>query len=152
LGGAILIAVGLMLLAAQTMPEAGRWFVLGLGLVFLAAFLTTRHYGFLVPGGILTGLGAGIAATTWVTEGEASGALVVGGLALGFVLIWLVAEFMALAERHPWPLVPGVILGIVAVGIAANQPDVERWMGLGVGAVMVLLGGVLILRRARGPA
>ena len=91
IGGLVLIAIGVLMLGAYVLPDVGLYVVLALGLVFLAAFVFTRAYGFLVPGGILTGLGIGVALTPYVSHGTVSGALVVGALAVGFATVGILA-------------------------------------------------------------
>lgn len=113
----ILIAVGVASLAVNVVPDAGGVIVLVIGLGLLAAFAFQRHYGYLVPGGILTGLGAGILASQALdVVDEVAGGLVVLGLGLGFVSIWVIGALAKVKEHHPWPLIPGGIL--VTVGSA----------------------------------
>src|SRR5262245_39088676 len=52
-----LILFGVLFLIATVVPIGGGVFLLGLGLAFLVARLTTGRYGYAVPAGILTGLG-----------------------------------------------------------------------------------------------
>ena len=115
----ILIVVGAGGLVTQTLKpttDIGGWIVLIIGLALLAAFAYTRSYGYLIPGGILTGLGAGIIASQALTfpNGEAKGGAILLGLGLGFLSIWVVGAIVRVAERHWWPLIPGGIL--VAIG------------------------------------
>src|SRR5207253_9929299 len=59
-GGLILIVIGLVFLAGQLVTNASHYVVLGVGLTFLVAFFATRNYGFLVPAGIVSGVGVGL--------------------------------------------------------------------------------------------
>src|SRR5690348_2998147 len=67
-------AIGLISQVWRPNADLGGWVVLVIGLAFLAGFGYTRRYGYVVPGGIMTGLGAGILASQlirWSTnEGE----------------------------------------------------------------------------------
>jgi hypothetical protein len=149
-GGVILVLVGLVMLAAYVVPDVGLYVVLGLGIVFLAAFFYTRAYGFLVPGGILTGLGAGILLTpALAADGMLAGAAVLGGLALGFAAIWAIAALMHLEEAHPWPLIPAAILGTIAVFLAVGNPQALEYLGV-VAAVVMIIGGAWLVIRQRG--
>jgi hypothetical protein len=151
IGGLVLVAVGLLMLATYLVPEIGLYTVLVLGIVFLAAFLYTRAYGFLVPGGILTGLGIGIILTqAMAAEEMLAGAVVVGGLALGFAAIWAIAALMHLEESHPWPLIPAAILGTVAVFLAIGQPEALQYLSVVIAIAMIAGGGWLMLRRRGG--
>jgi hypothetical protein len=114
-------------------------FLVGIGM--LALFVATRTYGWLIPGGIVTGLGAGILVQEHGPE-IASGALVVGGLALGFISIWVIGSLFRVKGNHPWPLVPGAILGTVAVGLwldSLSDVSVEWW------PLLLIVIGVIVI-------
>ncbi len=149
IGGLILIMIGALLLVSYVVPDAGRLILLALGLVFLIAFLVTRRYGFLVPAGILTGLGVAVALAPLVTEGPVLGAVIVASLAAGFAGIWIVGELLHLPESNPWPLIPAAILAIVAMGVASDQPEVLRWLGVVLAVGMIASGALLIWWRGR---
>lgn len=146
----VLIVVGGIGLIAQVwQPQAdvGGWVVLLIGLGFLGAFVYTRQYGYLVPGGIMTGLGAGIVvsqAITW-SSSEGEGGAIVLGLGLGFLGIWVIGTLMRAAESHWWPIIPGGILAIIgsALLIGGQAVDLLDYWGIGVVAV-----GLFILWRA----
>jgi hypothetical protein len=121
--------------------------VLALGLVFLTAFALTRTYGFLVAGGILTGLGAGVALTPYVAGGMTTGALITGSLAIGFALAGVVGYLMHLPEAHPWPFVPAAILGTVAVFLALDATQALEYLGIAAAIAMIGGGGWLMIRR-----
>ncbi len=146
----VLIVVGVIGLITQVWrptTDVGGWVVGLIGLGFLGAFLYTRQYGYLVPGGIMTGLGAGIVVSqvvTW-TSSQGEGGAVVLGLGLGFLAIWVIGALMRTAQNHWWPMIPGGILVIVgaALLIGGTAIDVLDYWGFGVVAV-----GLLILWRA----
>ena len=72
--GVILIAVGLGTLALQLFPGSGAVILLAIGLGLLVLFAIDRRYGALIPGSIMTGLGAGILAVQnagWVLWAKA---------------------------------------------------------------------------------
>ncbi|MFN2164310.1 MAG: hypothetical protein ACK2UN_19750, partial [Candidatus Promineifilaceae bacterium] len=65
-GGLFLIGLGLLFLLNQFTDLPGLenvaiYFVLVLGIIFLAWGVLSREAGLMVPGGILTGIGLGIA-------------------------------------------------------------------------------------------
>jgi hypothetical protein len=146
---AILIVVGLVGLASQFIeapPELGGWVVLLIGLAFVGAFAYSQKYAFLVPGGILSGLGAGIVVSeTMAVTDEQSGGLVVLGLGLGFLSIWVIGTLVRAMGNHIWPTVPGVILTAVgtALLIGGQAVDLLDYWG-----VAVVAFGVLLLVRA----
>ncbi len=96
-GGAVLIVIGIALLIGQYVGDAGRFILLGIGLVLLVLFLVSRNPGALIGGGIVTGLGAGVLAASSL-EDDPAGAAVLFGLGGGFVLVWLVGSFYRLEE------------------------------------------------------
>jgi hypothetical protein len=130
--GVMLVAIGVALLLINLTGVGGVAVVLLGGLAFLATHLATRSYGFLVPGGILTGFGAALVAQDLGLVADV--ALI--GLGAGFLLIPLV-QLLTGADRQPgwwWPLIPGGIL--VGLGL------IEHLQGSAAGFV---LPGVLIV-------
>ena len=127
-GGLILIVIGLAFLAGQVVPNASNYVVLGIGLVFLLAFLATRNYGFLVPAGIVSGVGAGLVLMLY-EEGRAGSGLLLVSLGIGFIAIWVVGALFRLRENHPWPFIPGGIL--ITVGVISlagtRYGDIARY-------------------------
>jgi hypothetical protein len=136
--GVVLVGVGVALLIVTLTGIGGELVVLLGGLAFLGSHLATRAYGLLVPGGILTGIGASM-----LLE-ELSLDL---GLGAGFILIVLVqlATGAPRAEGWWWPLIPGGILTTIGV---ANLLD-ERMTRLVLPGVLIVLGLVALLT-ARG--
>jgi hypothetical protein len=130
---------------AEPRPDVGGWIVMIIGVALLGAFAYTRQYGYLIPGGIMTGLGAGIVASEVVTmTDEAIGGVVVLGLGLGFLSIWAIGMIVHVAENHWWPLVPGGILTAVGVALVIGGQAVEILDYWGVAAIAV---GLLVLAR-----
>ena len=150
-GGVVLITIGIAFLLGQLLPNAGRFVPLLVGLSFLAVFLVTRTYGFLVPAGIVTGVGAGIV-LAMEDQGRVGGGLFLVSLGLGFIGIVVLGALFRLRENHPWPLVPGGILctiGLITLA-GTRYGDVARYAWpivlIGLGVLFVLRG---VLRRPR---
>ena len=144
LPGVILIAVGATLFAVQLLNLDGDVIVLVIGLIFAAAYATTRRYGLLIPAGILTGLGAGILLENSGVMGEP----VVLGLGLGFLAIYAV-DLVSTGARTPgrwWPLVPGGILTIIAAAESTFGPDGARLISQGWPILLIAAGAWLLLR------
>jgi hypothetical protein len=146
----VLVVIGLIGVLSrvwQPSPDIGGWVVLVIGLGFLGIFGYTRRYGYVVPAGIMTGLGAGIIvarAVTWTT-GEGEGGAVVLGLGLGFLSI-LVLQSLATEIRNAWwPTIPGGILSVVgaALLIGGEAAGLLEYWGLAVVAI-----GLILLWRA----
>jgi hypothetical protein len=154
-GGVIMIAIGLALLAAQLF-EPAAWMVLGaLAVVFLALFAGTRAYGFLVPGAILGGLAFGVGLEEGGYSLDRSAVLL--GLASAFLAIYVVNVFMARPAAW-WPLIPGGVLAMIGgslfVGGTGAAEDVARWWPVVLIAVgvLVLLGGTRQRQRSNTPS
>lgn len=144
--GVLLILIGALFLIAQFVEFEGWIFLAGLGILFIAVGWLLRTYGFLIPGGILTGLGAGIGVSVSLPEDTAQGGAVLLGLGLGFVLVWVLG-WAALREKHPWPLIPGGILGGMGALLMAGAWGLQVLDLLGKfwPAILIVIGiGVLV--------
>ena len=92
LAGVVLVGIGAVLLAVQLLniTVVASAAPLAIGLLLLAAWLRSNSAGYLIPGGILTGLGVGVilAAGPLLSAPETlAGAIVVASLAGGFLLV-----------------------------------------------------------------
>ena len=155
MAGVVIVAIGLFLLAAQIVPDIGRWIVFGIGLAFLAAFLVKREYGFLIPGCIVSGVGIGIVLASALDD-PWSGASVLFSISGGFFAIWVVSTLMHSADRNwPggdakdaanalwWPLIPSGILALIGLIVLAEDgfaADVLRWWPL-----LIIGAGLIVL-------
>jgi hypothetical protein len=143
----ILIGVaGFVVQATDGKVDIGGIVVLLIGLGLLGAFASTRHYGYLIPAGILTGLGVGIVLQQALDlSGEPSGGVIVLGLGLGFVSIWVIGQLVNVQRALWWPLVPGGILTAVgaALLIGGDAVRILDWWGL----ILVAIG-LFVLWRA----
>lgn len=155
----ILIAVGgvgLFTQFVQPTTDVGGWIVLVIGLALMGAFTMTRQYGFLIPAGIMTGLGTGIIVSELVNfaNKEATGGLVVLGLGLGFLSIWAIGSLTRVEQNHWWPVIPGGILTIVggALLIGSDAVAILDYWGVAVIAVgLFLLWRAFATRQADSP-
>lgn len=139
--GLILIALGVALLVAFTTDVGGEAIVGFLGLAFLVAYATTRAYGYLVPGGILTGLGAGLIVESL---GGPSAAIPLG-LGGGFLAIALIHRLVGpTGSGWWWPLIPGGVLTVVGASNLPGIPNLWRYL---VPVALIAIGGLLLLRR-----
>jgi hypothetical protein len=144
LAGVLLVALGVTQLVISLTGTGVEIAVALGGVAFLAAYLATRAYGLLVPGGVLTGVGVGLAL---VARGQSLAVLELG-LAGGFLVI-PVLQLVTGAPRErgwAWPLLPAGILG--ALG-AATIVD-ARLVALGLPGLLVLSGVVAVASGARG--
>ncbi len=145
----ILIVVGVVGLAAQVFDltaNMGGWIVMLIGVGFLVAFVFTRQYGYLVPGGIMTGLGAGIIASeNLAATDEQTGGVVVLGLGLGFVSIWVIGAIAHVDRHHWWPIIPGGILAVIGAALLIGGQAVNLLDYWGVAIIVI---GLIVLWRA----
>lgn len=159
IGGAVLILAGILALIGQFIPDAfgalfGTFLLLGLGLIFLFAGILTRESGWFIPGGILTGLGAGVG---FITSSLADQFTVdEGGLFLMlFAAGWFLIPVMSIIfthEKHLWALIPGGIIGVVGLAVAFGGVfmNVLEWIGY-LWPIALIAAGVYILWRIRHP-
>lgn len=142
--GLLLIGLGVLLFVAMQSGVGPEAIPAVIGAVFLVAYAVTRSYGFLIPGGILTGLGTGVV----LQARGADDAVVVLGLGTGFLLVAVVDQIVE--GVHParlWPLIPGGILALVGVSEFEGTAEVLRWWPL----LLVAAGVWLIVTRGRPP-
>jgi hypothetical protein len=139
--GLLLIAIGSALLLVMVTDLGGEVFVLLIGVGFLGAYVMTRAYGFLVPAGILTGLGTGILVESWGGPGEA----VTLGLGAGFLAIAVVDRLRGSSgSGWWWPLIPGSILTVTAASTITGLRNLGSYL---LPAALILLGAFLLVRR-----
>lgn len=150
--GVAFIAIGLFLLIAQNLAIdwLGLAILPGLGLIFLTWGLITRTPGLLIPGGILSGLGAGaIAIDLW---GAALPDLQQGGIfMLAFAGGWALITLLSALIGKPmlWPLIPGGIMALVAAavfGFNGAQQALEL-VGRFWPVIFIVIGLATLLRR-----
>ncbi len=146
----VLVALGALFLLVSWPSLTGALTLLALGGLF--TFLSQRGgpRALLIPGGILLGLGTGVAAAGvlgQITEAF-GGAAVVGGLGAGF---WFIHLFDR--ARHPfargafeWARVPGTVLlavaallTVIGVGVVAAK---VTWLLLTWWPVLLIIGGL----------
>jgi hypothetical protein len=142
LTGMLLIAGGLLWALVATTDLDATLVVPGVGLAFIAAYLVTRQYGLLIPGGILTGLGVGLVVAAQGGPDEA----VVLGLGLGFVAIPVIDGRLGDGDAAWWPLIPGGILTVVGVSRITGIRDIGIYL---VPAALILIGVVVLVRPSR---
>jgi hypothetical protein len=112
LGGLVVIALGVpFVLQPLGVPNAASYLFIAMGAAFLISYLRGRQYVYLIPMVTLVSFGVALLLPTWITmRPESTAPAFVGVIAVGFVVAF------ALAPQHRWPLVPAVLLGVVAAG------------------------------------
>jgi hypothetical protein len=144
----VLVLAGAILLVAQVTGQ-WQWGLLVLGLAFFIAYFWTREYGYLVPAGVLTGIGAGIALVTSgaIPDSDTGGALFLVPLGLGFASIWVLDRLFTRAGNW-WPLVPGAILVVIGVAVWQGGPalDLVALAGTWWPIVLIVVGAATLFQ------
>jgi hypothetical protein len=151
-GGAILIAIGLLALLQQFVPvNWGLYFLPFLALIFLSAGILGRRPGLLIPGGILAGIGAGaiavqsslLASMDEPVRGGLFMLFFAGGWAVITGASYLVGKVML------WPLIPAGFIGLFGLALLAGEVGLQflTLAGYFWPLVLIALGLYLVLRR-----
>jgi hypothetical protein len=109
-----------------------------LGAIFIAVYLFWNAYGWLIPGGILMGIGLDSLGESAV---PAFGELSPIGLGLGFVSIYVI-DLVYRGRTSWWPLVPGIVL--ILSGLASGNEVLQRLLSIGWPLVLVFFGLLLL--------
>lgn len=141
-GGIALVGLGAVLLLVTMTGAGGEIFLVAAGAVFLVAYAVNRRYGFLIPGFILVGLGAGVMVQTY--SGLASAPVL--GLGLGFLAIYAANILLGRAVQW-WPLVPGGILAMAGIAQLGQELAALAWVAAWWPVVLILIGVLLLIRR-----
>jgi len=112
LGGLVVVALGVpFVLQPLGVPNAASYLFIAMGAAFLISYLRGRQYVYLIPMVTLVSFGVALLLPTWIAmRPESAAPAFVGVIAIGFVVAF------ALSPQHRWPLVPAVLLGVVAAG------------------------------------
>lgn len=154
--GVVLLLLGTFFVLSRTLRFSGPGPILVLiGAIFLALSALRRARGPLLPGGILVGLGSGFLAREPLEAIFPHWATLLLGLGAGFLLVGAL-DRAAGRDRRPSPLVPGLVLVVVALLGALTSQDAVRealaslsrlWPWALVLAGVALVGQALLRRR-----
>lgn len=157
IAGAILLMIGFVTLAANLSHSdiIGLLVLPVVGILFLVAAFMGRLPGLLIPGSIITGLGLGTLVQQTVfasANGEARGAVIVIGLALGFLAIMPLTQILH-GRSQWWPAIPGGILLIVGIALWAGPAGATFLQVLGTlwPLALIAVGIYLLWRVYREP-
>ena len=148
--GIVLILAGVLWLVKPHIELGGGTFLMGLGLLFLVLWAFFAKYGFLVPGGILLGLGTGLWTAPMAAEGTGR-ILFFLSFGAGFILIYLL-DRLRRGQSPLWPLVPGGVLAGIGAYMAAERqgwipPGMVEYLKYLWPILLILLGLYLLFRK-----
>ncbi len=156
-GGVILIVIGLFALVAQFVDMSnfgniGIYFMAALGAIFLLWGILTREAGLIIPGGIISGIGWGIALVAGpfadATEASEGGIFMLAFAAGWFAITILTAVFTK--ETHWWALIPGSIMALIGLAIAYEGVFATALELLGtIWPVFLIIAGIAVLFSVR---
>jgi hypothetical protein len=149
-GGLVLVAIGLIVIASYAIPGFGEWALLAVGITCLVAFALTREYGYAVATGITGGLGVGVLLTTRYTD-PYDGVAFLLAFAGGFVAVWILGLVAKPRETNPWPFIPAILFAAVAVTIVTETSTLLDALVV-VAVIALIAGGLKALRDARKDA
>lgn len=148
--GILLIALGAGALLAPY-ANIGMYFMLALGLSMLVFGAVTRTAGWIIPGGILSGIGLGIFALEGPFADHLStldeGAVFLLAFALGWFTIAILSTLLK-AGRMLWALIPGGVMAFIGGLILLDEAGLQVLKALGYlwPAALVLVGGWLVIK------
>ena len=148
-GGVILILFGMATLL-QRWFDIGNYAVLLLGLGMLGWGSVSRRTGWIIPGGVLSGIGLGILAMEgpWRLPIENQNGLFLLCFALGWFLITILTTIFTCTQW--WALIPGGIMALIGGSILVTNGTV-RWMDLNLvyAIILIVVGLILLVTRSR---
>jgi hypothetical protein len=139
--GIFLVVFGALLLLRQLFPSletAGSILVLAIGVAFLVSWLINRGMGSLYLGAIITALAApDLLAAAGVVSGPG-----VGTACLGVAFLFIAAVRAASGAGWGWQ----AVLGAILFAIGASSIAVPGMSDLVWPILLVILGGILLIR------
>ena len=128
LPGIALLVIGTAVLLSRYSIFAGPGaIVLGLGVLFLLVSAARGFSGPLLPGGILTGLGAALLLKDRLEPRLPEWGTILLGLSAGFLFVAAVDAAKG-RSRRPSPLLPGVVLGALGILSVLRRSPAFRWI------------------------
>jgi hypothetical protein len=142
--GVILIIFGVAFLL-QLWLDIRDYIILSLGLGMLVWGSVSRRTGWIIPGGVLTGIGLGILALQghWFFPLADQNGVFLICFALGWFLITVLTALFTSTQW--WALIPTGIMAVIGSGLLAVNGAV-RWEDLNlVYAILLLITGLFLL-------
>ena len=148
-GGVILIIFGLATLL-QHWFNIGNYVVLLLGLGMLTWGSVSRRTGWIIPGGVLTGIGLGILVSEgpWQFPAADQNGVFLLCFAFGWFLITILTTLFTCTQW--WALIPGGIMAVIGGSILVTNGAI-RWddLNLVYAVILISIGLVLLVYKGR---
>jgi hypothetical protein len=143
-GGLILILFGTAILLERWL-NVGVYAILLIGVAMLLWGSFSHTTGWIIPGGVLTGIGAGILAMggPWDLPIEGQSGIFLLCFALGWFLITVLTALFTCTQW--WALIPGGIMAVLGGGILVTNGAVS-WLDVNmIYAALLILAGLALL-------
>lgn len=149
MAGIILILIGLAVLL-QRWFDIGMYSALLLGGTMLVWGCISRRSGWIIPGGVLSGIGLGILAVggPWQFPEEIQSGIFLLCFAFGWFLITLLTAVFTCTQW--WALIPGGIMALIGGSILVTNGAIH-WEDLNLvyAGLLILIGLFLLLYASR---
>ena len=147
--GVILVLFGLATLL-QRWLDIGNYIVIVLGAGMLVWGSVTHRSGWIIPGGVLSGIGLGILAMQgpWQIPIADQNGVFLLCFAMGWFLITLLTALFTCTQW--WALIPGGIMALIGGSILVTNGAI-RWMDLNLvyAFILIVIGLILLVFRGR---
>ncbi len=148
-GGIILILFGLTVLLQQWF-DISAYATLVLGCAMLVWGSVSHRSGWIIPGGVLSGIGLGILVMEgpWHFPVEQQNGVFLLCFAMGWFLITLLTALFTCTQW--WALIPGGIMALIGGSILVTKGAV-RWEDLNMvyAVILIFIGLILLVYRGR---
>jgi hypothetical protein len=149
MAGIILILVGLTVLLQQWF-DITKYTVLVLGVTMLVWGSLSHRSGWIIPGGVLSGIGLGILAMEgpWQFSAEFQSGIFLLCFAFGWFLITVLTALFTCTQW--WALIPGGIMAVIGGSILATNGNIH-WEDLNLvyAGILICIGVIILASRGR---
>ena len=149
----LILVIILILFGAATLLQRwlniGNYVVLLLGLGMMVGGSVSRRTGWIIPGGILTGIGLGILTMEgpWRLPAVDQNGIFLVCFSFGWFLITILSAIFTCTQW--WALIPGGIMALIGGSVLVANGSI-RWLDLNLVYATILIVAGLVLLAYRG--